>query len=231
MNLTESSKPKAGRNVRQLAARRTTKALVLSFLSISLAVLAVLLLFFSPIAVLLAAPLVYLSIHIGVRLNQQSELVYQARRGAQAEECVGQKLEELQGWQIFHNIQLPELGDIDHLAVGPGGVVMVETKSQRGQLVTSRGRLGFRQPLGTRWIRRDLIAQTRKLEDLLRQRQVPVTSFLCFPFAQVEAKRIKGIHLVNLQGLIEAIEKLPVQFTGEQIDQFCQTLPGLAGTT
>ncbi|WP_218081914.1 nuclease-related domain-containing protein [Anthocerotibacter panamensis] len=230
MHLLDSTTNRPGRNTRQLEARRTNRALGLAAATVLLAVLAVALLLFSPIAVFLAAPLLFLSIFIGNRLNQQSLLVYNARRGAQAEEQVGRALEEnFPDWRIYHNLLLPDLGDMDHLAVGPGGVVLVETKSQRGTLVISRGRLGFRQPLGTRWSGKDLVNQVRKLSDLLKQKQLPVTSWLCFPFAQVKPLKVRGVHLVDLEGLITSIRALPLILTPEQVEDACLVIQDLQG--
>jgi hypothetical protein len=53
---------------------------------------------------------------------------YTWRRGADAEELTAELLEkELPGWSAFHGICLVS-GDIDHVLVGSGGVIAVETK-------------------------------------------------------------------------------------------------------
>ena len=51
-------------------------------------------------------------------------------RGADGEAFTAQQLRRLRrrGWRAVHNIAL-ESGDIDHLAIGPGGVLALETKS------------------------------------------------------------------------------------------------------
>lgn len=58
------------------------------------------------------------------------------RRGAEGEERVGGVLDRLakHGWRILHSIPTPR-GDIDHLAIGPGGVILVNTKHHRGARV------------------------------------------------------------------------------------------------
>ncbi len=232
MHVTQPTPNRPGTNVRKLEAARTNRALWLGVASVSLAVLAVVLLIFSPVAVLFSAPLLFLSIYIGNNLNQQSLLVFNARRGAQAEELVGQTLEQqLPDWRFLHNVLLPDLGDIDHLGVGPGGVILVETKSQRGTMVISRGRLGFRQPLGTRWSGKDPVAQTRKLTDFLKQKELSVMSFLCFPFAQVKPMKLKGIHLVDLNLLLDDIQTLPMIYTVDQVEITYQLLEELVSVT
>jgi Nuclease-related domain len=55
--------------------------------------------------------------------------------GTQAEEAVGQTLDELvrEGWTVMHDIEDPG-GNIDHIASGPAaGVYLIETKARRYQ--------------------------------------------------------------------------------------------------
>ncbi|MDQ3725872.1 MAG: NERD domain-containing protein [Actinomycetota bacterium] len=61
------------------------------------------------------------------------------RRGAEGEEAVGQILEELaiDGWHVLHDVTFGR-GNIDHVAIGPGGVFAIETKSHRGQISLDR---------------------------------------------------------------------------------------------
>jgi hypothetical protein len=53
--------------------------------------------------------------------------------GAVAERRVGETLEELrqQGWDVRHDIEQRYEGNIDHLASGPNGVYLIETKAHR----------------------------------------------------------------------------------------------------
>lgn len=55
--------------------------------------------------------------------------------GAEGQEYVGQRLEELRphGWHLIHSIPLgPNGADIDHLLIGPGGVVTLNTQNCAG---------------------------------------------------------------------------------------------------
>lgn len=53
--------------------------------------------------------------------------------GLAGEVVVGRQLDSLagRGWHILHSIPLPNNSDIDHLAIGPGGVFSVNTKHFR----------------------------------------------------------------------------------------------------
>lgn len=54
-------------------------------------------------------------------------------RGARAEEAVGTILNELrrEGWVLMHDIKQRSEGNIDHIASGPNGIYLVETKQRR----------------------------------------------------------------------------------------------------
>lgn len=60
------------------------------------------------------------------------------RKGAEGEEKVGQALNKLtsHGWKILHSIPEGDRADIDHLAIGPGGIVMINTKHHAGARVS-----------------------------------------------------------------------------------------------
>jgi Nuclease-related domain len=66
-------------------------------------------------------------------------LVDRGDRGARAEESVGALLDELDvhGWQIFHDAALGH-GNVDHIAIGPGGIFTIETKSHPGPIRVRR---------------------------------------------------------------------------------------------
>jgi len=59
-------------------------------------------------------------------------------RGLEGERVVGAVLDELgaAGWRVFHDRRLPgSVANIDHIAVGPGGIVAIDAKAYRGQAV------------------------------------------------------------------------------------------------
>lgn len=64
---------------------------------------------------------------VGVRTRDRSWRV-----GAAGESKVGRKLDRLRGWRVLHNVPLPGGGDVDHLLIGPHGVLAVNTKHHKG---------------------------------------------------------------------------------------------------
>lgn len=71
--------------------------------------------------------------------------------GAAGEDAVAAKLDTLtrRGWHVLHSIDTGA-GDIDHLAIGPHGVYVINTKHHRGARVDVTDRAisvnGYRQP-------------------------------------------------------------------------------------
>lgn len=77
-----------------------------------------------------------------VYLRRQPALVYGFFKGARGEEIVAGELSRLPaGWTVFHGVVLPDGTDIDHLAVGPQGVFLIETKYWSGRVSVDRGRI------------------------------------------------------------------------------------------
>jgi hypothetical protein len=59
------------------------------------------------------------------------------RRGAAGERRTARLLTPLErrGWAILHDLAIPGTqANIDHLVIGPGGVVVIDTKQYRGRL-------------------------------------------------------------------------------------------------
>src|SRR5450631_530901 len=75
------------------------------------------------------------------------------RVGADGEETVGAQLASLDkhGWRFLHAVEVGERGsDIDHVAIGPGGVYTLNTKNHLGHRIVVYERAilvgGFKQP-------------------------------------------------------------------------------------
>src|SRR5215217_6827198 len=63
------------------------------------------------------------------------------RRGAAGERRTARLLAPLerQGWAVLHDLAIPgSAANLDHLVIGPGGVVMIDTKQYRGRLQLDR---------------------------------------------------------------------------------------------
>ncbi len=118
--------------------------------------------------------------------------------GGKAEQDVGAALDGIceHGYYLFHDVKLPDFGNVDHVALGPGGFFAIETKSHRGR-VEARGRellLNGRPPV------KDFVAQAwsgcYRLKEILGS---DVTPLLCFSEAFVEGRVfVRGVRALPL---------------------------------
>jgi len=124
-----------------------------------------------------------------------------AERGARAEVKVEEKLTGLPDDYIsFHDLAFPGF-NIDHLAIGAGGVFVIETKSHGGTITSNGNQL----LLNTRPPEKDFInqawSQTYHIKNLLKERlgmEIPVKPILCFTNAFVQVRgTVKGVSVVN----------------------------------
>ena len=71
-----------------------------------------------------------------VAIAQQGQLAWQS--GAEGERQTAQSLAALRqhGWLVLHDLHWPgrPFANIDHIAVGPGGVVVIDSKNWSGRI-------------------------------------------------------------------------------------------------
>ena len=123
--------------------------------------------------------------------------------GGTAEEKVGTMLEQLRehGFYIFHDVQLPGVGNVDHVALGPHGFFGIETKSQKGRVTAEGNRL----LLNGRPPEKDFVSQAwrgcYRLKEILGSEVIPL---LCFTQAFVEGRVfVKGVRVLPLRWMKE----------------------------
>lgn len=137
--------------------------------------------------------------------------------GGKAEEKVGVALESLRphGFYIFHDVALPGLGNVDHIALGPRGFFYIETKSHGGRVGSRDGRLLVNGHPPDK----DFIAQTwrgcYRLREILDAETVPL---LCFTDALVEGRiRVRGVRVLPLRWLGDAILDLEERHSSREV--------------
>lgn len=140
--------------------------------------------------------------------------------GATGETVTGNLLEplELHGWHILHAAPCPSGGDIDHLAIGPGGLFVINTKYLRGAEVQADG---DHLRLDGRCRDSDLIERSRleasgasevlSTATGLQVSAVPVLAFV--DASEVEVQGWPGGVLVT------DVQRLTAQMTGERGSQ------------
>jgi hypothetical protein len=134
----------------------------------------------------------------GLKLKKR---ISDADTGAKAEQAVAEALQELpDDYHVFHDLEFPGF-NIDHVVLGPNGIFLVETKSQKGNITQEHdvllrnGRKFFKDFLKQCW------RQTYSLRDHLnaeRLRGLTIKPILCFSRGFVEIRGpVKGVTVLN----------------------------------
>lgn len=144
--------------------------------------------------------------------NKQADLVYGYFKGARGEEMTAGELSHLPGeWTIFNGIMLPDKRDVDHIAVGPQGVFVIETKHWSGEISVKNGEILAKG----RVIRKSPIIQVRHLmAHLINTISLPadcVHGVLCFVGHQFTDGAVQSDELTVCShlGLLETLTKRP----------------------
>jgi Nuclease-related domain len=155
------------------------------------------------------------------------------RLGFAGELFVASFLDELReaGYKILHDFALPNQGNIDHIAVGPGGVFAIETKTrrkkksetkQRDQDVIFDGKL-LRFPNGSAvdgldQCKRQAEVLSRWLYRRLRRKQF-VVPVLTIPGWFVRATTKCDLQVINPKQLREVINQKKGSLSRSEIDE------------
>ena len=152
-------------------------------------------------------------------------------KGARGEEQVAIVLATLPAaYTVLHGVVLGKGGlwrgrNLDHVVVGPAGVVLVETKNWRGRVALAEGRLTVNGADPTRSPLDQVRAGARDLSAWLARQTPgapPVRPLVCFAGEAFDAgsARVGEITVCSSARLVEAI----VSQTGAALDKASQTL-------
>lgn len=126
-----------------------------------------------------------------LRLQAEPEPARVWEQGASSERIVGARLDRIDGIEVLHDRQIPGTrANIDHIAVGPGGVYVIGTKfsgvgKHRGPsgLLRHDRRLVVGGQDQTKLVAK-IGNQVGAITRILRETPIPVTAALCFVEAQ-----------------------------------------------
>jgi hypothetical protein len=129
-------------------------------------------------------------------------------QGAEGEELVGEVLRGLepQGWLAVHDVSLGR-GNVDHVAIGPGGIFAIETKSHRGRIWIDR--------IDRRWLKQ-AYAERKLLERITGMRAEALLVFSdAYLVGSVPARR-DGVTILPARMLADFLERRrPAMSAGE----------------
>jgi hypothetical protein len=136
----------------------------------------------------------------GLKLKKR---ITDADTGAKAEQAVAEVLHELpDDYYVFHDLEFPGF-NIDHVVLGPNGIFLVETKSQKGNITQENdvllrnGHKFFKDFLKQCW------SQTYSLRDHLGADKLQgqtIKPILCFSRGFVEIRGpVRGVAVFNVR--------------------------------
>lgn len=141
--------------------------------------------------------------------------------GYVGEERVGARLAGLPpGWHVLHAVPVGATADIDHVVIGPPGVVVVNTKHHQGASITVGTHVVFvagQQKSYLRDIRRDAASAVTAL----RPQELPVHQVICV----VGARRIRrsdaaaDVVVVDEHLLVSCLTSLPAVASPAEAEQ------------
>jgi hypothetical protein len=144
------------------------------------------------------------------------------RRGAAGERRTARLLGQLerQGWAVLHDLAVPgSRANLDHLAIGPGGVFVIDSKQYRGRLQLD--------PSGRLWHGRYPLASTLRAVSFEADRAaqaLPDPGMAVVPIVAVHGAQVpwgkvvtQGVPVVAARRLPSMLRQLPAVLGPEQV--------------
>ncbi|GAB3471588.1 NERD domain-containing protein [Kineococcus endophyticus] len=149
--------------------------------------------------------------------------------GAEGERLVAQTLGELEthGWHLLHDVHWPgrRSANLDHVAVGPGGVVVVDAKKWSGTVRISDGHLrqnGYRRDRELEGVARATAAVAALLPP---EHRASTRGLLCLVDQPVRPTRTRsGVPVVGRTHLVHHLRSLNATLTSDDVDQLTHLL-------
>jgi hypothetical protein len=144
------------------------------------------------------------------------------RRGAAGERRTARLLAPLerQGWAVLHDLAIPNSpANIDHLVVGPGGVLAIDSKQYRGQLrVDSDGMVWRGRHLLVSALRTTLW-EADQADEVLGIAEIQVAAIAAVHGARIPwgALRAEGVIIVPARRLPDVLHGLPPVLGPERV--------------
>jgi hypothetical protein len=181
-----------------------------------------------PVILVVAVGFIYWVKAMGNKADRYSKRALDARRGAVAEEDVGNLLGELPaGYFVVHDF-VSKRGNIDHIVVSTKGILTVETKSHRG-VVSCEGEMLKRDGKS---FEKDFIkqawAQAFFIRDLLTRQGISALKpqpVLLFANADVQVRQqVRGVEIISRRYLPAYLERLQNRMSAKEAEKIFEIL-------
>lgn len=151
------------------------------------------------------------------------------RTGAGGEEKTADHLDRLgDGWVVLHDRRIPgSKANIDHVAIGPPGVFVIETKDYAGRLTVRRGevRIDGRRRAVIDQVGRQIDAVERALASAA-EHDVPVGALICVHRADLPWRTpvIDGVAIVSGREMVRRLAKATPRLTPAEVERVAEQL-------
>jgi len=181
-----------------------------------------------PVSLVVFVGIIYWKKAMGGKANAIADRALDARRGAVAEEDMGNLSGELPaGYFVVHGF-VSKRGNIDHIVISTKGILTVETKSHRG-IVTCEGEMLRRdgKPFEKDFIRQAL-AQAYFIRILLIRHGIsaPITQpVLLFANADVRVRQqVRGVEIFSRRYLPVYLGRLQSRMSAKEAEKIFEIL-------
>jgi len=165
---------------------------------------------------------------MGDKADRYSTRALDARRGAVAEDDVGDILGELPAGYFVVNDFVSKRGNIDHIVISTKGILTVETKSHRG-VVICEGEMLKRdgKPFEKDFIKQAW-AEAYSIRDLLESHGISAPKpqpILLFANADVQVRQqVKGVEIINRGYLPLYLKRLRNRMSASEAEKIFEIL-------
>jgi hypothetical protein len=181
-----------------------------------------------PVALVVFVGIIYWVKAMGDKADGYSKRALDARRGAVAEEDVGNLLGELPaGYFVVHDF-VSKRGNIDHIVISRKGILTIETKSHRG-VVSSEGEMlkCDGQPFEKDFIKQAW-AEAYSIRDLLASHGISVPKpqpVLLFANAVVQVRtQVRGVEIISRRYLPIYLKLLQNRLSANEAEKIFEIL-------
>jgi len=181
-----------------------------------------------PLSLVVFVGIIYWVKAMGDKAEAYADRALNARRGAVAEEAVGNLLGELPAGFYVVNDFVSKRGNIDHIVISMKGILTVETKSHRG-VVSCEGEMLKRdgQPFEKDFIKQAW-AEAYSIRDLLTSHGISAPKpqpVLLFANADVQVrKQVRGVEIISRRYFPVNLNRLPNRMGAAEAEKIFKIL-------
>lgn len=159
------------------------------------------------------------------KAKRQRQYAANFAAGAAGEQRIAAAIAPLsaEGWHLLHDREDPQGGNIDHIVVGPGSIIVIDTKAWNGDITVKNGVLR-----NNGWGQQKVINRLNAQRDSIRQVlgvDGPIDTALVFATQpDLEPMQAGETVVLGVNFLLEAIRSTRTSYSNEQVEHMSARL-------